>query len=138
MKKLLTFILLATFLATTPVFAQDEATQQKVEETVEILNSTKKPALVYFYSKWCHSCRKLSPVMEEIKTEFTNKYNVLFINTDDDYSYAFSGHFKVNAIPAVFIHDTKNNKRQKLRIYSADKKNIEELLNKYYEKNYAK
>lgn len=43
-----------------------------------------KPAIIDFYADWCGPCRKLSPILEEIATEFKDEIYVYKINTDKE------------------------------------------------------
>ncbi len=66
----------------------------------EIINS-KTPVLIDFWAVWCGPCKVLSPVIEEIKKEYTGRIKVLQINIDRNRSLAT--YFKVVSIPNVFL-----------------------------------
>ena len=60
----------------------------------EVLNSD-KPVVVDFWATWCGPCRKLSPVLDDIATEFGDKVKFVKVNTDENLKtakdYAISG-----------------------------------------------
>ena len=49
----------------------------------EVINSDKL-TVVDFYATWCGPCRKLSPILEEVETELSDRVNFAKIDTDDN------------------------------------------------------
>lgn len=66
----------------------------------EVLESKDK-VLVDFWAPWCGPCQMLTPVMEEISTEFTGKVKVVKINVDEENE--ISARYNVSSIPTVIL-----------------------------------
>jgi thioredoxin 1 len=58
-----------------------------------------------FYAEWCGPCKVLTPLMENVKTKFTN---VQFENVDIDSQFEIAQKYFVRSVPTVIIE--KNGK----------------------------
>ena len=58
-----------------------------------------------FYAEWCGPCKVLTPLMENVKTKFTN---VKFENVDIDSQFEVAQKYFVRSVPTVIIE--KNGK----------------------------
>ena len=58
-----------------------------------------------FYAQWCGPCKVLTPLMENVKTKFTN---VKFENVDIDSQFEVAQKYFVRSVPTVIIE--KNGK----------------------------
>ncbi len=66
----------------------------------EVLES-ELPCLVDFWAVWCGPCMMVSPIVEEIATEYAGKLKVCKINVDE--SPVTSSNYGIMAIPTLMI-----------------------------------
>jgi thioredoxin 1 len=64
----------------------------------EVLQSD-KPVLVDFWAPWCGPCRVLSPIVEEIGTEYQDKAKVAKLNVDENNDIAMK--YQVMSLPTL-------------------------------------
>jgi thioredoxin 1 len=90
----------------------------------EVLSSD-KPVLVDFWAPWCGSCKMLSPVIEEIASEYNGKAKVFKVNTDENMS--LSTKFQITSIPCLILF--KNGEVLNKIVGFRPKGDIEKLIN---------
>jgi len=66
----------------------------------EVLKN-KLPVLVDFWAPWCGPCRIVSPILEKLSSEYTNKLKFAKLNVDDNHEIA--AQFDVRGIPCMII-----------------------------------
>tara|TARA_B100000963_G_scaffold331376_1_gene322119 strand:+ start:432 stop:890 length:459 start_codon:yes stop_codon:yes gene_type:complete len=71
----------------------------------EIAFTNGKPTYLEFYAEWCEICKKMAPEVTELKKNFDNEINFVFLNVDNPKWNKFIKQFKVNGIPQINIID---------------------------------
>ena len=75
----------------------------------EIAFTNGKPTYLEFYAEWCEICKEMAPEVTELKKEFDDKINFVFLNVDNPKWDKFIKQFKVNGIPQINIIDSNLN-----------------------------
>jgi thioredoxin 1 len=71
----------------------------------EVLQN-KVPVLVDFWAPWCGPCRIVSPALEKLSSEYSNKLKFAKLNVDDNQETA--AQFDVRGIPCMIIFSKGN------------------------------
>ena len=66
----------------------------------EVINSDKL-VLVDFWAEWCGPCKMLTPTLEQLSTEYSDKIVVGKVNVDDNQQLA--SQYGIMSIPTVMI-----------------------------------
>jgi thioredoxin 1 len=67
----------------------------------ETVHNSQVPVLVDFWAPWCGPCRMLTPIIEQIASEFLGKAKVCKVNTDENRDTAVE--FGISAIPTIIL-----------------------------------
>ena len=75
----------------------------------EIAFTNGKPTYLEFYAEWCEICKEMAPEVTQLKKDFDNEINFVFLNVDNPKWNKFIKQFKVNGIPQINMLDSKLN-----------------------------
>ena len=75
-----------------------EATKASFDQ--EVLHADKL-VIVDFWAEWCGPCRAVSPILDQIATEHSDKIDVVKLNVDDNPETAMK--YQVTSIPTMKI-----------------------------------
>ena len=67
----------------------------------EVLKTSTIPVLVDFWAEWCAPCRMITPLVEEVATEYKDKIIVAKLNIDEN--QATPAELKILSIPTLVI-----------------------------------
>ena len=67
---------------------------------VEVLAS-QKPVLVDYWADWCSPCRQLSPVIDELATQYSGQ--VKFVSVDTNANPVVTANYDIRTLPTVHI-----------------------------------
>ena len=66
----------------------------------EVLNS-KDTIMVDFWAEWCGPCRAVSPILDQIASENSDKIKIVKLNVDDNAQTAAK--YQITSIPAMKV-----------------------------------
>ena len=75
----------------------------------EIAFANGKPTYLEFYAEWCEICKEMASEVTELKEDFDNEINFVFLNVDNPKWDKFIKQFNVNGIPQINIIDSNSN-----------------------------
>jgi len=109
---LLIFIVFVSFvLIRTPSFQSTYLLKSFGESSVEpeIAFKNNKPTFLEFYAEWCEVCKEMAPKVSDLKEEYEEDINFVFLNVDNKKWEYYIRKFNVNGIPQVNLFDRNGN-----------------------------
>ena len=90
---------------------------------MEVLQS-EKPVLVDFWAEWCGPCKMLSPTIDALASEFSDKFAIGKLNVDNNSDIATK--YGIRSIPCLLFF--KDGKVEKQIVGAIDKNEIADIL----------
>jgi thioredoxin 1 len=100
-----------------------ETDESKFEEDIAKSNL---PVLAFFKSEWCPACKKITPIVESISTQYKDK--IKFIRIDATKNIKVSQQNNVLSIPTLILF--KNGKEIQRNIGYISENQLKDFLNK--------
>jgi len=83
------------------------------------------PILVDFWAEWCGPCKQLSPILDEVAKEFSDKVTIAKVNIDDNPESPQK--YGVRGIPTLILF--KDGKTVATKVGSMPKSQLVDWLN---------
>ncbi len=61
-----------------------------------------KPVLVDFWATWCGPCRAMAPILDELSTEYSDKLQVVKVDTDAN--PGVTARYGITSIPTLNVY----------------------------------
>ncbi len=115
--------------SSTPVKLAVKAVSDAKSWETDVISSP-MPVFVDFWAEWCGPCRMVSPVVEELSTEYDGKVNFVKVNVDEVNEVASK--YNVFSIPTLALFNKGEILAQ--QVGAASKESYKNMIDKALEK----
>ena len=96
-----------------------------VKDSNDIDFKNKVPVIIDFYADWCAPCKIVSPILEDLSSEYGDKLDVFKINTEEEPELAAM--FGIRNIPSFLFVPTDGTK-PRMAVGALPKENFKEVI----------
>jgi thioredoxin len=89
------------FPVTKPKVSTNENIPQITLDEFQKITSTELPVLIDFHTAWCAPCKKMSPIVDQLKTAYIGQAKVLKIDVDQNTLVA--NQYGIRGVPVLII-----------------------------------
>lgn len=93
-------LLVATLFATSAC-AEPKGSELVIQQAL----ASGKPTLVDFGASFCIPCKKMKPILDSLKKEYSGRANVIFVDIKEE--RAIPGKYKIQIMPTQVFFDAK-------------------------------
>lgn len=86
--------------------------------------SSEIPVVLDFWATWCGPCKMLSPILDELAAEYSDRARICKVNVDDEPE--LSARFGIASIPTLIFF--RNGEILKKTVGYREKNELEEML----------
>jgi thioredoxin 1 len=72
------------------------------QDFVSTVLQSDKPVVVDFWAEWCGPCRMVSPILDELSGEHSDKISFVKLNVDENPQTAAS--YRITSIPTLNVY----------------------------------
>ncbi|MDB4021423.1 thioredoxin TrxA [Litorivicinus sp.] len=102
----------------------DQITILTNENFESILKDSQTPVLVDFWAEWCGPCKMITPILEELATEYSGRLKIAKLNVDDHKEA--TEQFNIRGIPTLILF--KNGEPEATKVGALSKSQLAAFL----------
>lgn len=68
----------------------------------------KKPTFLEFYAEWCEICKEMAPDIVQLRNDYGDDINFVFLNVDNPKWEKYIKEFNVNGIPQINLFNSQS------------------------------
>ena len=102
---IITFLLLFKNLIFQPALLLKSFGESSINPQIAFNNG--QPTFLEFYAEWCEVCKEMAPKVSDLRDEYKNNINFVFLNVDNPKWENYLREYDVNGVPQINLFDEK-------------------------------